>query len=897
MSVVSQETLEQNADSNLINFLATMPAVTGAATAATQTAGISPGLQGIESLNLRGLGSNRVLVLLDGQRTSPASYGNAVDTATFPSQLISRVDVVTGGASAVYGSDAVSGVVNFVLDRKFTGLKGEISGGITNFGDDKNYKINLSAGFAFGPDSRGHILLAGGHTFNQGIRGSGGRKWAETGVLTVPNPTYTATNGQPLNYIQAGSGPATTTLGGIIVAGPLKGTAFGAGGVPYKFNYGTAVSGALMTGGGDWADSNTVEFSDIDPVQTNENFYTRVSYDVTDNINVFAQWIWTQNRTRSALTYPQLAGTATTYVIKLNNAYLPASTRAAMVATGQTQFGIGTWMQDYGLLWNNNTRMSIRATTGFEGKFDAFGSSWNWNAYYAYGGSKITLRNRAPITARFQQSIDAVVNPANGQIVCQSTLTAPTNGCKPFNAMGIGVNKMDAGLDSWLNEGGPFQHGLLEQTVYAASVSGEPFSIWAGPVSVAASVEHRKDEVNAQNDLLSATPSHPAGNYASLVGAQSVTEGALESIIPLAKNESWAQNWDLSLAVRFTGYELAGYVTTWKVGTTYTLNDDIKLRFTRSRDIRAPTLSDLFATPQFSVQQNLRDSSNNPPTVVQGTVFQATLGNPNVKPEKADTTGIGVVLSPTFIEGFTASVDYWDVDISGAIQSIGAQQTIDLCYSGQATSLCPNIIRNSIGQISQVNLFPINLAVQDVRGIDLEMSYRLPLSSIVSDWRGDFSIHGNMTFYLRNYQDTTLAAPTDSAGQNSGAADPNWKLSATATYALDPVRVSLTGRAFSSGTINNSYITCTSGCPTSTADHPTYNYNYMPGRFYLDANVDYKLDIGDAAQANVFLSVRNMFNSDPPPYPSGTLSTAAPGLGALYDTFGTIYRIGVRFKM
>lgn len=891
MAVVSSETLEQNANSGLVNYLATMPAITGAASA-TQAGAIGHN-KGVESINLRSLGANRILVLLDGQRVSPATYNNVVDVSSFPAQLMSRVDIVTGGASAVYGSDAVGGVVNFVLDRNYTGVKGEISGGITNYGDDKNYKIALSTGFGFA-EGRGHILLSGSHTFQGGIRGNGGREWiSDNGWQSIANPTYTPTNGQPQTLWRPNSGPSTATPGGIIVAGPLKGTAFGAGGTPYQFKYGTLVSGSVMTGGGDWRDSNlAIKYDDVDPLQKGDNLFARASYELTGNITVFGQWMWAQTYVRNMQTLMLVAGTATGTVIKIDNAYLPASTRAAMVATGQTQFGIGTWNVDYGNYYNFNTRISSRGSAGLEGKFDAFDTSWRWNAYFAYGATHIGARQNSLVTARFRQSVDAVVNPANGQIVCRSTLTTPNDGCVPWNAMGIGVNKPTAATYNWLTGGGGggFQRGLLEQTVYAASVTGEPFSLWAGPVSVAVSAEHRKDEDNIAVDPYSLNASFLLGNYASLVGAQSVTEGALETVVPLAKGESWAQNWDLNAAVRFTGYELAGYVTTWKLGTTYTPMDDIKVRLTRSRDIRAPSLFDLFATAQLTLTSGAIDRSNN--TVVSGTVITATLGNPTLTPEKADTTGIGVVFSPTFINGFTVSVDYWDVNIKGAIQQISLQQTIDLCYTTQP-GLCANIIRDSTGAIARVNSIPFNLARQNVRGIDLESSYSLPLSNIVTNWRGDFSLHGNMTFYLHNITDTTFLAPSDSAGSLTM---PNWKLSATATYKLDPVTVSLTGRAFSAGTFNNSNLVCTSGCPASTADHPTIEYNYVPGRFYLDANVDYKVDIGDTAQADLFLSVRNLFNADMPPIPSISIVNFANSASP-YDTFGAVYRVGVRFKM
>ena len=900
LTVVGTEALEKNADVSLASFLNTMPALAGSSITSSGQSSISPGTSGMQTLNLRSLGASRVLVLLDGQRTVGSSLTQLVDVGNFPAQLVSRVDIVTGGASAVYGSDAVGGVVNFVLDKKFVGLKAELSGGLTNYGDDKTYKIDLSGGFGFG-DDRGHILLSGEHVFSQGIKGVGGRKWNLTGVETLTNPTYSATNGQPLLLVLSQTSLATATPGGVIVSGPLKGTAFGAGGTPYQFKYGPLVSAPLMQGG-DWAANNLQQNYDLDPAQTNESLFTRVGYDVTDNLNVFIQYAWSQGKNHNILNQIPILGGPTGPTIRNDNAFLPASVRTAMATNAITSFQFGTSNADFPSgFGNDNLRVTNRLNTGFEGTFGAFESTWHWNAYYAYGATKANQHNPGgPLRTRYALAIDAVVNPATGQIVCRSTLTDPTNGCKPWNALGVGVNTGNGASWEWMNAGGSSQHSLVEQTTYAASVTGEPLSLWAGPVSLAISAEHRKDSIHATADAFSTTFGRYFGNYGGIDGEQSVTEGALETVIPLAKGESWAQDWDFTAAVRFTGYSLAGFVTTYKVGTTYTPIDDIKFRVTRSRDIRAPNINELFAKPQAQLTgAGLIDRFRNNASS-QSTTITVTSGNPGLLPEKGDTTGIGVVLSPSFLEGFTASVDYWDVNISGAIQQITGQQVIDSCYSGQNTALCPNILRDSLGLITQVNNYSINLATQDVRGIDLEASYRMPMSKVMSDWRGDFSFHGLMTFYLRNYLNNTFNAPSDHVGENSGATPPNWKLTATASYALDPVTFSLTGRAISSGLRDSSYIECTSGCPAATTDHQTINDNRIAGRFYLDANVNYKLALGESTTGELFFSVRNMFNTAPPAGPQAQVSQYYTNSGAsssLFDQLGAVYRAGIRFKM
>jgi outer membrane receptor protein involved in Fe transport len=462
--------------------------------------------------------------------------------------------------------------------------------------------------------------------------------------------------------------------------------------------------------------------------------------------------------------------------------------------------------------------------------------------------------------------------------------------------MGTGVNdaNLAAGAFEYLTAGGQFQDGLIEQTTESASIGGEPFSVPAGPVSLSASFEHRTDKINAVVDEFSRTSQRTGSNYGPLKGQQSVTEGALETIIPLAKDAKFARSWDLSLAARSTDYEYSGPVTTYKIGTTYSPIDDIKFRVTHSRDIRAPNIQDLFA-PAAGFSQALVDRVLN--IQVPGRPFYTVEGNPDLKPEKADTIGVGIVVQPRFLPGFSASVDYWRVNIKDAIQPLQPQQVIDACFFNIAPSLCANTIRGADGNITSVLAFPINLATYDARGIDVESSYTMPMSDIAAGWRGDLSLRGFMTFYLKSYQDSVFAPPVDIAGSNffgtSGAAAnslPDWKLNIAADYKLDRWSFSLAGRAFSDGTFNNNFVVCSSSCPPSTAANPTINANSVPGRVYVDAGVNYTFEFAQGSTANLFLSVKNVFDKDPPPLPSGA------NLATLYDVMGSVYRAGVRIS-
>jgi outer membrane receptor protein involved in Fe transport len=386
-------------------------------------------------------------------------------------------------------------------------------------------------------------------------------------------------------------------------------------------------------------------------------------------------------------------------------------------------------------------------------------------------------------------------------------------------------------------------------------------------------------------DEYSAGSQRTGGNYGPLSGEQSVTEAALESILPLA------EKLDLSLAARATDYEYSGSVTTWKIGTTYSPTDAITFRLTRSRDIRAPNIRDLFAAPAgFGGGAVDRFQGNAP--VVGG--FFTVQGNPDLRPEKADTTGVGIVLQPRSLPSFGASVDYWSVNIEDAIQELQAQDVVDACYYEIDTAACSRIERGADGNIAFIRSAPLNLAKYDARGVDVELSYRKSI------WSGDFSLRSLMTFYLRSVQESPFSPRIDLAGTNafatSGAAAnslPNWKLNVTAAYELDRLSFSLTGRGFDDGEFNNPngmYTVCESACPPVTGGNPTINYNSMPGRFYLDANVNYELDFRGGSNATLFFSVKNALDKDPPPLPSG------PNV-AMYDVMGTVYRAGIRISL
>lgn len=896
LTVVSAETLQASANSNVAQTIFNLPTFNGNVTPQSNTATGVVATSGIAAANLRNLGASRTLMLLDGRRVAPVNAAGITDINSVPAALVSRVDVVTTGASAVYGSDAIGGVVNFILDRNFKGFKGEISGGQTTYGDSQNAKLSLAGGWSFGGD-RGHVLLSGEAIRDEGI-GAGAREWTRRGVFTVANPAFTPTNGQPQNLFLTGAGYAQSAPGGIIVSGPLRGTYFGQGGQPAQFNYGPLQSGLFMQGG-DWRYTDLRPTGGIWPEETRYSAFGRFSYDLTENLNAYAQLTWTSTATSAAVTTPYMVGTSSGPLIQRDNAYLPATTRAAMVAANITSFQLATSNQDMGVIVHNTLRVQQVYQAGLVGDFEAFGKPWKWEGYvqHSRGDNDVEMPNNISVP-KYKLAADAILNAA-GQIVCRPLAANATAaqianfaGCAPINPLGIGVNDPASPGMRYVHSGSQ-QHLDVEQSILGFSLTGEPFNVWAGPVSIALDAEYRKESMEAVTDADSVAGAHNFGNYGQVRGAAKVAEIGGEAVIPLLRDRPLAARWDLSVAGRYTSYNLFGDVVTWKVGTTYSPNEDLKFRIAASRDIRAPNISEAFADPATA-----RASLTDPATSNTTQFNQITVGNRNLTPEKADTIGAGVVFQPSFVPGFSISVDYWETKINNTIATLSAQNILNLCYFGTQPSFCSLIVRQGTpptgnGPIVQVTSTTQNYNFLHVAGVDYEVSYRFDLDKLSESLPGTVSFHLNASNYLTNVVDTRLAPSIDFAGSLN---EPDWKFLGRATYTVGAFRAGVTLRGFSAMDVVAGGIECQTGCPAPTVNHSTYNNNSAPSKVYTDLDFAYNFTLPSDTQATAFFNVRNLMNLNP--FINGGSNAFANGTtGGQYDIQGRVYRMGVRFKM
>ena len=911
---LSSADLEKAAKPNLFNTLTELPALQGSTGRTTSTNSTSSGIQGLSSLSLRGLGTIRTLTLLDGQRVVGANVTGVTDVSQFPQLLVKRVDVVTGGASASYGSDAVGGVVNFVTDKRFTGFKANVQGGQTKYDDDKGATVQAAWGRGF-LDDRFHVAVSGEFTKENGIESPGfgpnaanGRTWFKNVAYSV-RPLNQTGDGLPQYRVIEQAQQYQYSKYGLITNGPLQGTAFGDGGVPYPFQYG---SNGVPTGTG--AVTNCInpfciggDLSGSVGAGTNlaMNFkrqvaYTRMSYDLTPDHQLY----FTANFGQVASHFSPNPGAAknANLTIQCANPFLPASIVAACAQNNITSFQYGTANAIFPANINvHPTRTQRRFVLGAEGRFAAFGKDWRYDAYVTHGENKTNIDVRdITINARYNAAIDAVRLP-DGTIACRNA-TARASGCVPLNI--IGNNPVDPAAWRYIApEQGPRQRTTQSQDVASFNVNGEVLEGWAGPISLATGAEYRREKYRVRGDAYGngVTPDSPnnayypadpllnttvgnnwyAGNYHNGQGSYNVREAYLELNVPLFKSASWGEA-NLNLADRETKYSTAGSIGTWKLGATWqTPVDGLRLRGVTSKDVRAPNLSELYAAPV--VVNNVVQYQGN--TI---SVQERTVGNTGLRPEVARNNSVGIVLSqPKWAPGFSVSLDYFDIKVKDVISALTIQQEVDLCVAGNQ-EICSAMVLNSPGN-NYVTVQNFNLASLETKGFDIETAYRTNLDKLNLPGRFTFRALGTRNLHYITDSGVVGTIPVDSAGSNMGNT-PKWKVLAQQTWEHDKLSLTLTERWISDGTYRNDFIECQTSCPASTLIHPTIYDNKMKGATYLDLGGSYNF----SKQLQFYFKIDNLADRDPVGAPQ---TNAGFGINpSLYDVVGRTYRVGLRYS-
>lgn len=895
---------------------------------------------GAQIVNLRGLGVTRNLVLVDGRRFAPTTREGSVDLNFIPSTLVQRVEVVTGGASAAYGSDALAGVVNIILDSQLDGFKAQIDYGVAEEGDGDN----LHAGFAWGTDyldGRGHFIIGGEYSDQSRVGNCFTRDWCEVGAVVV-NPGYASNNGQP-QYVRSDDNggwffnPAgvvsrlnnATGIGNTIANSLGTGAiTFGSGGAVQSYRAGLPASGLSQIGGDLYA-----TYTDVDMIAPVERYtlYSRLSYELTDNLNGFLEGSWGHV---DGGTF-QAAYFTSTIPIFADNPFIPAAIRsvtgfpapaqptgpASLTRPTAATFNLGRVFDDLARGFSRSVADTYRVTAGLDGDL---GGGFSWDAYYQYGRTDRlqtvdnnlvvgdptkTLSNPALIAqsnARFFFAADAVIDPATGRPTCRALLStdaalrAAASGCVPINLFGTG-NVSEAGKAYIYNQ--LREDIAVDQHVLAANLRGQTGDVLAGPISFALGGEYRRDGIVVTHDPLSNLYAYFQNFGSDYDGTTRVAEGYLEAELPIAQDTPGFRSLTLNGAVRQAFYKTSGFgsylrsqtsnsfdATTWKVSLNWEPAEWIRLRATQSHDVRAPNFAELFlaSASSFTPVTNRFVLSGGNPTTNFPSIFSG--GSPNLVPEKANTTTLGLVLTPQGgLDGFRFSVDAYRIRVNDYIGTApgGAQFLVDRCFAGVAQA-CGYVDRNATtGAITAVRNVSLNLDQILAKGIDFEAEYRI-------DMPGEAMLTMRaIATYVDTLRTVSLGDVVDRAGQtgnSAGLAAPDLTLNGTVTYAAPRWSMTLQGRYIDGGLYDAQRIG-PDDARYSTTLLNSISDNRVASRFYANLFGSFYLD--EDQRFELFGSVSNLFDRDPPAAPETQFYTNP----VYFDTLGRYYRAGVRVKL
>lgn len=907
VSVIGAARLDQRGATNIADALNEVPAFRASNSPSSGELSPAAGYIGGRILDLRGLGAVRTLTLVDGRRFVPSTTQATVDTNMIPSILLERAEVVTGGASAQYGSDAVAGVVNLILNKRLDGIKATAQQQITKYGDGSETTLGLAVGRKL--TDRLHLTVGGEWQQNRGIGDCQARPFCRTEVLNFGrNPGYNAISA---NNILADERPSTVPFNGVTVppgsayAGratpvlrPIDGITFNPDGTPRRFQYGSLVNNLYQIGGE--GEGENIYFKDLYFTAPTER------YAVTGNLD----WQVTPDITASLmLNYGHLTGeySGTQYrntalTIQRDNAFLPRSTNPALdiptllAASGATSFQLGKGFAELGRLALVTTNDTYRGVFALEGKF---GGGWSWDAYYQYGRNDFRYESsNNVVVARMTRALDAVRNGA-GQIVCRVNADASSANddaaCTPYNP--FGYNRQSAAAQAYVTGSG-VQTNKLDEHVLAANVRGGLFDLPAGPFSVAFGGEYRSDSAKGAADALSQSLAFFAANGVAVSGKVQVTEGYVEAELPILKDMLFHEV-SLNGAARRTHYKRSSdrfasstvNVTTWKAGAVFEPIEAIRFRTTRSRDIRAPNISELFG-PITQVSGILNDPALGG---LQTNIPVFGGSNAALAPEKADTFTAGVVLKPVggFLGRFRLSVDYYNIKIDNAISTLGQQNIATRCFQGDAFS-CSLVTRGApsgaatIGAITSIRDTFQNINRLINRGVDTELSYRQPLGAL-----GTANVRLLAT-YVKDLITVDAVGPTQRSGQTglrggTPAGLPDWVIDGLVSWDYNAFTLNTHVRWINKGFYNAAFV---------GPDDPAYNinsvnsvnFNTVPSRTYVDLLGQYRIDRGANQSFTFFAGVDNVFNTMPPLNP-GSHGT---GNNILFNASGTTFKGGVR---
>jgi outer membrane receptor protein involved in Fe transport len=898
---------------------------------------VNNGANGGGTIDLRGLGSNRALVLMDGRRIVPFTLTGQVDTNVIPIALIDRVDLVTGGASAVYGADAITGVINFILKHDFEGIELNASYGISDEGDAARKRIDLTMGGNFA-EGRGNAVLSLGYTLTDQLL-VGDRDIGQTTTNSTTGATRGSTTTVPARV-------GTVTLAGgtpLLAAAPNTPTCPNSLGATVACD-GMRINpttGALVPAG----DNDTRNTNPNNLFQAPLDRYQvtgLANYQVNDWIEAYADMLYVRSNVHTQL---DTSGTfANTFDVPIGNPFIPQAARnqicaarniaAANCVVGNTTIvplTIDRRITEFGPRLNDFNTKTLQYTVGIRGDIPMW-ENWNYDIYYNHGESdQVQTRGHWGSLSKVRQALNAVSTTA-----CVTT----SNNCVPLNLFGA-EGSITPAMINFIDLSALLQTHV-DQEIISASVSGDLGAFkspWAAnPIGVAGGYEYRRMNAGTQSDGSSQIQGEVLGTGAPTPdrkGAYQLHEWFAEASVPLISDMMLVDDLSLELGYRYTEFASAAEdnYDTYKVGLNWAPIDDLRFRGMFQHAVRAPSVNELFA-PQVTGLSNLsvdpcQGTSINQaqattagslsnlcrltgvptgvigalPAPSSGQVNVLSGGNPNLGPEVADTTTIGFVYQPSWLPRFRVAVDYWNIEIEDAITGPSVTDILQSCYT---TALNPSLAFNgacalvgrnpSTGTLNGVESRGVVTAIDNLgklksQGWDFAASYQLPLGNL-----GDLALKFQGT--LLNDQETQ-PTPTSvnrectgyysvACGNNFSALSQNlayydYKWTLGATWSYEAFDVSLNWRHLSE-------LDDEPGAPT-----------FLPQFSHIDAFDYFDLagvwDFNDHLRFNV--TINNLFDEEPP-FVGNTIGTTGTNSGntfpTYYDAIGRYMTFGAKVR-
>jgi len=867
---------------------------------------------GVSSANLRSLGANRTLVLVDGKRHVASTQGTAqVDLTTIPTNLIERVEIITGGASAIYGSDAVTGVVNVILRKDYEGFELNLLGSdSTESVGNSNSDINFLAGTNFS-EGKGNITFFAGRDYTSEVLSADIQQLNNFG--TVENPLDTGENdGIPDRLTVPFVGSEFISSTGVL-------NPFG-GGTRYTFlNDGTPVIQQDRVLSNSFAFGNfpngcdtcffTERTENFLPQAEKFNFGGTLNYEVSDNVTLYSDFKYIRSDIEQQFQPGFNFGGITINVV--DNPYLDAGLRQTLLDAGQTSVTMAKFFDEIGNRSADNRRETARFVAGAKGTFDLGETPLDFDLSYVNGrtsNQRGTLNSTIPnnLTA----ALDAVIDPLTGEAACRSQVpSAQGTGyedpadlrgdtCAPYNPFGFGAASQEA-ID--FVSADVLRQDEITQEIISGSLafdSADWFELPGGPMGVALGFETREETSETVTDSLTRSGILANAATPNESGGYDVDEGFIELSLPLLADMSFAKELTMDLAYRSADYSHAGSAEAYKVGLVYAPVDDIRLRATYGESVRAPDISEAFSpqSPGFGRVSDPCDADNlgNDPDRAANCAalgipagFEAndnvsinviSGGNPNLTPEESESTTIGIVWTPSFIEDFSLTLDSYSIDIADAILFVPTQAIADNCVdssSGLDANFCGAVDRDPVTHdITLVRSGFINGSALEVAGLEMDIRYATDLSFI--DFPGELSMHLAATRLSKLDRFEFQNIPEDVDRDDGEIGDPTLQGRFVMNYSLDDLNINWTSRFVE----RSARFNLTGGDDTSIAEDINPAYHGSVTTHDLSASYQITQDI------SVFGGVRNLSNKLPDGYTRNEI----------YDPYGRRVFAGASFN-